>query len=79
MTSLTRKEAEYLEKVYMNMYAENTEDDDSDEGDEVDAAIELSNKENEMSEKGTKVPPGLQQVFQKADQKLKNVANKLND
>lgn len=78
MTSITRKDAEYLEKLYMDIYAE-ASDDESDEGDEVDAAIELANKKDEMDDKGKKVPQELQQVFQKADQKLKNVANKLND
>lgn len=86
MTSTFNKDSERLEKLYAEIYSGTKELTESvppnkanDEGDEVDAAIELTNKKDELKKKGAKVPASLQPVFQKADKKLKTVARKLSD
>ncbi len=87
MTSTFNKDSERLEKLYADIrsgsdqgLAESVPANKSqDEGDEVDAAIELTNKQDELKKKGAKVPAALQPVFLKADKKLKDVAKKLSD
>ena len=87
MTSAFNKDSERLEKLYTDICSGNAQEltesippsKSSDEGDEVDAAIELTNKKDELKKKGAKVPASLQPVFQKADKKLRTVAKKLSD
>lgn len=88
MSTISKKDSSSLEDIYAKIYESKPEDekslteesnDESDEGDEVDASIELANKSDDMKKSGKKIPPKLQAVFAKADKKLDNVAKKLSD
>lgn len=87
MTSTFNRDSERLEKLYADIrsgsdqsLAESVPSNKSqDEGDKVDAALELTNKKDEMKKKGAKVPPAMQAIFRSADKKLKDVEKKLSD
>lgn len=86
MSTVSKKDSSELEDIYAKIYESKPEDDknlteesneEEDEGAEVDASIELTNKSADMKKSGKKVPPKLAAIFAKADRKLDSVANKL--
>ena len=68
MTSITRKESQKLEELYLKVF--NEEEDDTPSGDKISKAANISKQVGDMEKRGEEIDPKLQQAKKAAEDEI---------